>query len=233
MQQGSPPALLSSNAQTQSPEQQKQGLIVQMTMHAALRPIIAHVPDSIASTSGRDAATESHVRPSYGSDSTAQLLSSRLGPGASHEFGGKDGLHASDAGAEAAMPAAAYFACHVITAPQLLAQLPAAAHKQLIQQPVLMSIMTALQWTVSTGSNTGTNPTGTRQKGNSIRSDGKEGAAECLSQGVSRDSDLSGIGLDGPLDAVLALGNLAELLSGQRITKAIQVCSHALPIDRC
>ena len=206
---------------------------MQMTMHATLRPIMAHVPDSIASTSSRHDSAETHVRPSSGSESTMQLLFGGPGPSISREVGGKDRLHVSDAGEEAATPAAAYFACHVITAPQLLAQLPAAAHKQLTQQPVLTSIMTALQRTLSTGSNTDTNPTGTCQKGSSIRSEGKEGAAECLSKGISRDSGLSGIGLDGPLDAMLALGNLAELLSGQRITKAIQVCSHALPIDRC
>ena len=38
--------------QAQSAEQQKHGLIVQMTMHAVLRPLIAHVPASSASTSG-------------------------------------------------------------------------------------------------------------------------------------------------------------------------------------
>lgn len=233
VQQGSPPASPSSNPQTQSPEQQKQALVVQMTMHAALRPIMAHVPDSIASTSGRNASTESHGRPSSRSESTIQLLSGRPAPDTSRKLGSKNRLHASDAGEEAAMPAAAHFACHVITAPQLLAQLPAAAYKQLTQQPVLMSIMAALQLTVSTGSNTGTNPTGTCQKGSSIRSDGKEGAGECLSKGIPKGRCLSGIGLHGPLDAVLALGNLAELLSGRRITKAIQVCSHAVPINRC
>lgn len=38
--------------QTQSAEQQKHGMIVQMTMHAALRPLVAHVPASSASISG-------------------------------------------------------------------------------------------------------------------------------------------------------------------------------------
>ena len=39
--------------QAQSAEQQKHAMIIQMTMHAALRPLTAHVPASSASTSGK------------------------------------------------------------------------------------------------------------------------------------------------------------------------------------
>ena len=40
-------------SQAQSAEQQKHAMIIQMTVHAALRPLTAHVPSSPASTSGR------------------------------------------------------------------------------------------------------------------------------------------------------------------------------------
>ncbi|KAL3160392.1 hypothetical protein ABBQ32_010717 [Trebouxia sp. C0010 RCD-2024] len=40
-------------AQAQSAEQQKHAMVIQMTLHAVLRPLTAHVPASSASTSGR------------------------------------------------------------------------------------------------------------------------------------------------------------------------------------
>ena len=39
--------------QAQSAEQQKHAMLIQMTMHAVLRPLTAHVPASSASPSGR------------------------------------------------------------------------------------------------------------------------------------------------------------------------------------
>lgn len=38
--------------QAQSAEQQKHAMLIQMTLHAVLRPLTAHVPASSATTSG-------------------------------------------------------------------------------------------------------------------------------------------------------------------------------------
>ncbi len=177
-------AVSSNSPQDLSPEQQKQALIIQMTMHATLRPLTTHTPDSDASSSGRST---------------------------------------SAASASAAAP---HFACHVITAPQLLSQLPAAARKQLTSASTLIVIMTALQRPTSSQGNR-SDPTSKTlpQKGKAVGPD-RQDTGDCLQEGIQNVTQLRDIKLDTALDAVLALGNLAGLLSGDRVTKATQVCLH-------
>ncbi|KAL0028291.1 hypothetical protein WJX79_007793 [Trebouxia sp. C0005] len=121
-------APLSGNEQTQTPEQ---ALIIQMTTHAALRPLTAHVPGSRASISGIHVGTMAHIETNSQSEAEARQL-----------CGSIDG----------------------------------------------------------TGSGVLRGVTRTDLKGT------------CL----------GGIRLDGALDALLALGNLAGLLAGERISKAAQ-----------
>ncbi len=218
-------APLSSNAQTQSPEQEKQALIIQMTTHAALRPLTAHVPDSKASISG------SHICSAARTESNSQSES-----GACQLCGNLDGVDLGDAvqggitsDVKATAPiAAAHFACYVLTAPQLLRQLPAASCKLLTQQSTLMSLMSALQQiSASNGSSRTPNGKASLDRGNSLASSGRSWKVP-LPGTVSKGNHLGGIRLDGALGALMALGNLAGLLAGERITKAAQV--YALPV---
>ena len=221
---------LSSNAQTQSPEQQeKRALIIQMTTHAALRPLIAHVPDSKASISG------SHVCSVASAESGFQLESGAFQ--LCRDSGGFDSGDAvqegatSDAQATASI-AAAHFACHVLTAPQLLRQLPAASRKLLTQQSTLMSLMSALQqMSASNGSSKTPNGKAAPVKGSFRGSSPASSGNSCkvsLSETNLMGTCLGGIRLDGALDAVIAVGNLAGLLAGELVTKAAQV--YALPV---
>ena len=214
-------APLSSNARTQSPEQEKQALIIQMTTHAALRPFTVHVPSSIASTSGSHVCSATCTETNINSESGACQRS-----GASDGIGSGDevpGRVTSDAQATASI-AAAHFACHVLTAPQLLRQLPAASRKLLTQQSTLTSLMSALQQvSVSNDSSKTSNGKAVLDRGSSLASSGRS-CKISLSQTDLKGTLLGGIKLDGAWDALLALGNLAGLLAGERATKAAQVC---------
>lgn len=221
-------APVSSNAQTQSPEQQeKRALIIQMTTHAALRPLIAHEPDSKASISG------SHICSAARTESDSQSKS-----GACQLCGDSDKVNSGDAMQEEATSdaqttssiAAAHFACHVLTAPQLLRQLPAASRKLLTQQSTLKSLMSALQRiSASNGSSKTSNGKAALDKGSSLGSSGRN-CKISLSETDLKGTCLGGVRLGGALDALVALGNLAGLLAGERITKAAQV--YALPACR-
>ena len=144
------------------------------------------------------------------------------------------GVKSSDSRHPSAAVAAAHFACSVITAPQLLSQLPAAAHKELTHPPILMAIMTAMQHVTSTQGCTPqaegqgahlmgqVNGKGLNINGKRLEGNGKGPGLD----GVEADGGLNqllAIKLDGALDAMRALGNLASLLSGKRVRKASKV----------
>ncbi len=217
------PAPLSSSAQTQSPEQEKQALIIQMTTHAALRPLNAHVPDSTATISGSHMCTVASAGSSSPPESGVCQMSGNLI--------GVDSGDAVQGGATsnakvAASIAAAHFACHVLTAPQLLRQLPAASRKLLTQQLTLTSLMSALQQiSASNGSSKTRNGAAAPVKGSFRGSSPAFSGKSCLSGTNLQGDHLGGIRLEGPLDALIALGNLAGLLAGERVTKAAQVCA--------
>lgn len=212
-------APLSGNEQTQTPEQ---ALIIQMTTHAALRPLTAHVPGSRASISGIHVGTMAHIETNSQSEAEARQLCGSIDGTGSGVLRGVT----SDAKAEASI-AAAHFACHVLTAPQLLKQLPAASCKLLTQQSTLISLMAALQQiSASNGSSKTPNGNAALDKGISLASGGRT-CKFSLPGTDLKGTCLGGIRLDGALDALLALGNLAGLLAGERISKAAQV--YALP----
>ncbi|DBA70054.1 TPA: hypothetical protein ACH3X2_012301 [Trebouxia sp. C0005] len=207
-------APLSGNEQTQTPEQ---ALIIQMTTHAALRPLTAHVPGSRASISGIHVGTMAHIETNSQSEAEARQLCGSIDGTGSGVLRGVT----SDAKAEASI-AAAHFACHVLTAPQLLKQLPAASCKLLTQQSTLISLMAALQQiSASNGSSKTPNGNAALDKGISLASGGRT-CKFSLPGTDLKGTCLGGIRLDGALDALLALGNLAGLLAGERISKAAQ-----------
>ncbi|DBB07131.1 TPA: hypothetical protein ACH3X1_011703 [Trebouxia sp. C0004] len=212
-------APLSGNNQTQSPEQDKQALIIQMTTHAALRPLTAHVPGSKASSSSSHTCSAARSEPSVQSETGAfQLCGHSDGNGSGDEV---PGSVTCDAKATASI-AAAHFACHVLTAPQLLRQLPAASCKLLTQQSTLMSLMSALQqYSASNGSSKTPNGKAALDRGSSLASSGRS-CKISLPGNDLKGNHLGGIRLDGAFDALMALGNLAGLLAGERITKAAQ-----------
>ncbi len=213
-------ASLSSSAQAQNLEQEKRTLIIQMTTHAAQRPLTVHVPGSKASISGSHrcsaAHTETRSQPQSGACQMSDI-SDGIDCGDTVQGGATSDVQA------AASIAAAHFACHVLTAPQLLRQLPAASCKLLTQQSTLTSLMSALQQiSASNGSSKTPNGKSALDRGNSPASSGR--SCKFSLSGTC----LGGVQLDGALDALIALGNLAGLLAGERVTKAAQV--DALPV---
>ncbi len=218
-------APLSSSAQTQSPEQEKQALIIQMTTHAALRPLTAHVPASKASISGSRICTAARTESNSQSESGSCQLCGNLDGVDSGDA--VQGGATSDAQATASI-AAAHFACNVLTAPQLLRQLPAASRKLLMQQSTLTALMSALQQiSALNGSSKTPNSKAALDRGSSLASSGRSCKVSLPGTDL-KGKHLGGIRLDGALDALLALGNLAGLLAGERVTKAAQV--YALPV---
>ena len=150
--------------------------------------------------------------------------------------GNTDGVGSGDAVQEGATSdaqttasiAAAHFACHVLTASQLLRQLPAMSRKLLMQQATLTSLMSALQQiSAPHGSSKTPNGKAALDRGNGPASSGNS-CKVSLSETNLMGTCLGGIRMDGALDAVIAVGNLAGLLAGERVTKAAQV--YALPV---
>ena len=118
--------------------------------------------------------------------------------------------------------AAAQLACAVITAPELLIQLPAAARKQLTDPGVLSMLMTALHCLASHQHqtiDTATASSGSEAKANN------NGGEHSFSSGITlRQSALVRVQLDSREAALIALGNLAGMLCGEPVSKPTQVC---------
>ena len=123
-----------------------------------------------------------------------------------------------------AQAAAAQLASNVITAPQLLSQLPATARKQLTDPVVFTMVMTALHCLASHQKYTHDTATPRRVSEAEVQHDGR-------SHSVSSSTNLRGSGtalvrvrLDSSQAALVALGNLAGMLSGERVSKPTRVC---------
>ena len=221
------------SAEDLSTERQNQALIVQMTMHAALRPLSVHVPDTAPSPSGSGQMDHSsnpsslpatHPRTDRGGASPRPPTQQQTAVRVTSNPDCPDAVGCVKY-ARSASVAAAHVACHVISAPQLLTQLPAAARKQLSQPGVLMTVMAAMQHVASTeGRQAGAMGRDGGLMGNPGGRNGQDSVGS--SEGRSKGGGQSGrIRLEGPQDAVIALGNLAGLLAGERVMKASQVGS--------
>lgn len=114
--------------------------------------------------------------------------------------------------------AAAQLACHVITAPQLLHQLPAAARKQLTSTAVLILITKALQQLTSAAHQPLTRKAASQSsKPLTVLSSSSNNLRQAEGQTTAD------VRLESSEAAMLALGNLAALLCGERVSKADQV----------
>lgn len=137
---------------------------------------------------------------------------------------GRDASSSSPSSLPSQSTAAAQLACHVITAPQLLRQLPASARKQVTQLPVLNMVMTALHCLASHSHETkdATSLTGDTQAG--VKSVDKNQRA-VFGMGLrGNGSSFFRVQLESREAALVALGNLAGMLSGERVSKPTQVC---------
>ena len=130
----------------------------------------------------------------------------------------------SPASQSTAEAAATQFACIVTTTPQLLSQLPAAARKEVTEPPVLTMMMTALHRLASHHQQTDGAATPSNDSDGGLRSDGCNQSASSGTGLRGNGSALFRVQLESREAALVALGNLARLLCGERVSKPAQVC---------
>lgn len=123
----------------------------------------------------------------------------------------------------AAEAAAAQLACAVITAPKLLIQLPATARKQLTEPVMLSMVMTALHHLASHQHQIDDTATHHRDSEATVNSNGGNQRFSSGTTLVESTNGLVKIQLDSREAALIALGNLAGMLCGQRVSKPTQV----------
>ena len=231
----------------QTHQQQKHSAIVQMTMHAALRPLIPHAPPCLANTSeptvyptsgiaksntqspSETAPSSTHAGkqlsdPGYLSDIVSDLQNcpgQHSDPVRSTQVLNKPGGSQAYSPAHDSLLAAWHFVCHVTTLSQLPSQLPAASRKQLSQQEVLMAIMAGLQQVTDSPC------IGAAKSGKAISQQYK-GDSGSDAHGKKSGKIMGSSRLSSSQDALLALGNLAELLTGQRKVKHVQVSTQLM-----